>query len=303
MDIHWTARVHGEAFSIGGKSVAWYGIFITFAMVLALLVCMRRMKKRTGTTSDEMLTLFLIAIPCAIVAARLGYVVANYKEYFVSPYNWQAFVHTIAIWEGGLTILWGVPGGVLGGLLWCKIYHKNFLQCADIILPVALLAQALGRWGNFMNQELYGQLVTNPQHQWFPLAVQIAADNYQWHQATFFYEMVLNLLGYVILSLLYKRVNVRGFGILGYFGYYTLVRAIMEYFRVEINSFDGKVNSTQLICYIAFALCSAMLIFLICWKKFKKHERVFYLHGYPLEFAEEPDDLPEDDLSPKEDTL
>ena len=184
--MHWTAKVSSTAFTIGGRSIAWYGIFITFAMVLALVVGIRRIR-RLKVTADESLSLFLIAIPCAIVAARLGYVVAFYKQYFVSPYDWQAFVHTIAIWEGGLTILWGVPGGVLGGLIWCKIYHKNFIQCADLVMPIVLLAQAMGRWGNFMNQELYGHVVTNPAHQWFPLAVQLASDGL-WHQATFFYE-------------------------------------------------------------------------------------------------------------------
>lgn len=290
--MHWTGKVSGIAFTVGNRSVAWYGIFITCAMVLALVVCIRRMKNRRLATPDEMLTLFLIAIPCAIVAARLGYVVANYKEYFVSPYNWQAFVNTIAIWEGGLTILWGVPGGVLGGVLWCKIYHKNFVACADTILPVALLAQGLGRWGNFMNQELYGHVVTNTAHQWFPLATFIAADM-QWHQATFFYEFVLDLVGFVLLLVLAKRIRVRFFGTLGYFGYYTLVRAILEYFRVETNNFDGKVNSAQLFCYIAFALCTGTIIFLVCWQKFVKHQRVFYAHGYPLELAIEPPDLPD----------
>ena len=118
----------------------------------------------------------------------------------------------------------------------------------------------------------------------------------QWHQATFFYEFVLNLVGFFLLSYLYKRVDVRGFGLLSYFGYYTLVRAILEFFRVETNSFDGAVNSTQLICFIVFSLCAAAIIFLICWKKFKKKQRVFYAHGYPLEFPAEPEDL-DDEMS------
>ena len=76
-----------------------------------------------------MLMLFLIAIPIAVVCARLGYVLSNYSRYFVSPYDWEAFVDTIAIWEGGLTIMWGVPGGVVGALIWAKIYKKEMDRC------------------------------------------------------------------------------------------------------------------------------------------------------------------------------
>ena len=292
--MHWTGKVESVAFYIGNKGVAWYGIFITFGMLLALWVSTRRMK-RVKATTDQMMTLFLIVIPAAVIAARLGYVVANYSHYFVKPYDWQAFVNTIAIWEGGLTILWGVPGGVLAGVIWCRMYKKDLIRCTDIILPVALLAQAIGRWGNFMNQELYGQLVTNAQHQWFPLAVYIA-DLHSWHQATFFYEFVLDLVGFSVLSVLYKRLDVKGFGTLGYAAWYTLTRGILEFFRVESNSFEDKLgfNLVQVICFVVAGLCLAAIVVICCIKRFKKGERVFYAHGYPLEKSHEPDDLPED---------
>ncbi len=291
--MHWTGQVDSIAFYIGNRGVAWYGIFITFGMLLALWISTRRMK-RLNVTGDQMLTLFLIVIPVAVIAARVGYVVANYSHYFVKPYDWNAFVNTIAIWEGGLTILWGVPGGALAGIIWCKIYKKDFIRSTDIILPVALLAQAIGRWGNFMNQELYGQVVSNVQHQWFPLSVFIAADN-SWHQATFFYEFVLNLLGFAVLSLLYKRVDVKGFGTLGYAAWYTLTRAIMEFFRVEKNSFESRLgfNLVQVICFVVAGLCIAAIVALCLYKKYKKGERVWYKEGYPVEKAHEPDDLPD----------
>lgn len=292
--MHWTGKVDPIAFYIGNKGVAWYGIFITFGMLLALWVSIRRMRRLKATT-DQMMTLFLIVIPVAVIAARLGYVVANYSHYFVKPYDWDAFVNTIAIWEGGLTILWGVPGGALAGLIWCKIYKKDFIRSTDIILPVALLAQAIGRWGNFMNQELYGQLVTNTAHQWFPLSVFIAADM-SWHQATFFYEFVLNLVGFGVLSLLYKRVDVKGFGTLGYAAWYTLTRAVMEFFRVESNTFEDKLgfNLVQVICFVLAAACVAAIVVMCLVKRLKRGERVWYKDGYPVEKAQEPDDLPQE---------
>ena len=74
--MHWTGKVDPIAFYIGNKGVAWYGIFITFGMLLALWVSIRRMRRLKATT-DQMMTLFLIVIPVAVIAARLGYVVAN----------------------------------------------------------------------------------------------------------------------------------------------------------------------------------------------------------------------------------
>ena len=122
--MHWTGKVEPIAFSIGSLSVAWYGIIITCAMVLALVISIKRVK-RINVSSDDMLMLFLIAIPLGVICARIGYVVSNYEVYFTSPYDWDAFVDTIAIWKGGLTIMWGVPGGVLGVFIWSKIYKKD----------------------------------------------------------------------------------------------------------------------------------------------------------------------------------
>lgn len=297
--MHWTGQVDSIAFYIGNKGVAWYGIFITCAMLVGLWIGARRMR-RLQVSTDQSLTLFLIVIPAAVIAARLGYVVANYSTYFVRPYDWDAFVRTIAIWEGGLTILWGVPGGVLAGIIWCRMYKKDFLRSADIVLSVALLSQALGRWGNFMNQELYGQIVTNPAHQWFPLSVFIAADM-SWHQATFFYEMVLNFAGFVVLSVLYKRVNVRGFTALGYAAWYTLTRAVMEFFRVEQNTFEKKLgfNVVQVICFAVGAVCVAVMVAMCLWKRYRKGERVWYAHGFDIEQPIEPRDL-EDNAAPTE---
>lgn len=291
--MHWTGKVDPIAFYVGSKGIAWYGIFITCGMLLALWVATRRMK-RMKVSTDQMMTLFLIVIPAAVIAARLGYVVANYGHYFVKPYDWKAFVNTIAIWEGGLTILWGVPGGALMGLVWCKVTKKDFVRAADIILPVALLAQAIGRWGNFMNQELYGQIVTDPAHQWFPLAVYIA-DLESWCQATFFYEFVLDLVGFGVLSVLYKRVNVKGFGLLGYAAWYTLTRAILEFFRVEENSFEQKLgfNLVQVICFAVAAACVVAIVVLCLYKQLKKGQKVWYAHGFDIEQPREPDDLAE----------
>ena len=278
--MHWTGKVDGTAFSIGNFSVAWYGIIITSAMVLALLISIRRVK-RINVSSDDMLMLFLIAIPIAVVCARLGYVLSNYSRYFVSPYDWEAFVDTIAIWEGGLTIMWGVPGGVVGALIWAKIYKKDVFKVADIVLPSVLLAQAIGRWGNFFNQELYGQMVTNESLQWFPYAVYIA-DEGAFFQATFFYESILNIIGFVLLSVFVRRFDVKGFGTLGYFGWYCLVRGSLEFIRSESSTIDkgSSVNLVMIFCYVIAAVCIGLIVFLSV-RKAKRGGTLFYKNGIP----------------------
>lgn len=289
--MHWTGTLNPTAFEFGSLRVQWYGIFITLGMLMSLGISIRRMRK-LGVKTEEMMVLFLIAIPMAIVFARIGSVVANYKEYFVTPYDWNAFVKTIAIWNGGLTILWGVPGGALGGLIWAKIYKKDFIACADIILPTALWAQGLGRWGNFMNQELYGQLVTNPSLQFFPYAVFIA-DEMAWFQATFFYELVADWMGFFLLTYLCRRVHLRGFGVLSYTAVYTFIRGVLETVRSETSSVDQKLgfNAVQVLCLVVAGLCLVAIVLL--WVRArKKGKKVFYREGAPVGYPREPADEP-----------
>ena len=278
--MHWTGKVEPIAFSIGSLSVAWYGIIITCAMVLALVISIKRVK-RINVSSDDMLMLFLIAIPLGVICARLGYVISNYKVYFTSPYDWDAFVDTIAIWKGGLTIMWGVPGGVLGVFIWSKIYKKDLFKTADIVLPSVLLAQALGRWGNFFNQELYGQMITNPSQQWFPLAVYIA-DEGAFFQATFFYESMLNIIGFFVLSFLVRRIDVKGFGTLSYFSWYLLVRGSLEFLRSESSVIDNatNVNLVMIFCYVVAGICLGLIAFLIIRKQ-KRGGTIFFKNGIP----------------------
>lgn len=278
--MHWTGKVTSEAFHIGSVTVAWYGIIITCAMVLALLLAIRRVK-RINVSSDDVLMLFLLAVPIGVIAGRIGYVVSNYKDYFVSPYNWDAFVHTIALWEGGITIMWAIPGALVGALIWAKIYKKDLIKTLDIILPIVLLAQCIGRWGNFFNQELYGQPVTNESLQWFPYAVYIAREG-GFYQATFFYESVLNAIGFTLLSVFVRRVDVKGFGTLGYFGWYCTVRGFLEIIRSEKSTVDQNtsVNTVMIYCFVVAAVCIGLITFLII-RKHKKGGKIFFKNGIP----------------------
>ncbi|MFA6866200.1 MAG: prolipoprotein diacylglyceryl transferase [Clostridia bacterium] len=280
LDIPWTGKVEAIAFEVGGLTVQWYGIIITLSMLLGLALAVK-LTKRINLTSDDLISLFLWAIPLAIIGARLGHVISRYQTYFTSPYDWNAFVDTIAIWNGGLTIMWGVPAGVLGGFIWSKVHKKNYLQAVDIILPVVLICQALGRWGNFFNQELYGQLITNPNLQWFPMAVFIANKG-AWYQATFFYESILDMIGFFALCYVSSHFAIKGKGIFGYAFWYCMVRGSLEFIRDDgsTNAFDNGVNSVMIYCYVIAGIALIGFILSIIYNK-KKGNKIFYKHGIP----------------------
>ena len=128
----------------------------------------------------------------------------------------------------GLSITGGVIGGVLAGLIVCLVKKISFLRAADCVVINILLAQAIGRWGNFFNQEVYGGLVTDPAQQWFPWAVYIESEG-NWHYALFFYEMVCNLIGWAILFTFtwFRKKKPNGISTLLYFVWYGTVRVMV----------------------------------------------------------------------------
>ncbi len=275
---HWTGEVQSIAFTIFGRDVAWYGILITTAMLVGLFGSYIRTKK-IGLTMDDLLEIFMIAIPLAVVCARLGYVFARPDQYLlVEDFGWSDFVNIFAVWDGGLTIMTGVPGGILGGYIWSKWRKVDFIAGLDVIAPVILLSQAIGRWGNFCNQEIYGAVITNPNLQWFPMAVYIAREG-AFHQALFFYEMVLNIVAFVIIIIISKRLRLKGFGILSYLCSYALIRGSMEFLRDDGSIYE-VINYTQICCFIAVALCIGAIVFLIIRSR-KKGIQVWYKNKVP----------------------
>lgn len=255
---------NNTAFTIGKIEVQWYGLILTSAMILGL-VCMILIGKERGVCSDDMITLFLYIIPLAVIMARVVYVAVR-PEYFPiksfgisewikrggigssTPEN--SLIHLFAIWEGGITIVGGVMGGLLGGWLFCRKYKYKFGVLADICVPVLLMCQAIGRWGNYMNQEAYGSLVTNAKWQWFPFAVYIDALG-EWHLATFFYAFVINLIGAVVIYLLTRKSKVSGMSVFMYLVWYCTKRFFMEFIRMDAVVTESGVGVTQM----AMLLC------------------------------------------------
>ena len=132
-----------------------------------------------------------------------------------------------------------------------------FLRLADLAAPSIALGQAIGRWGNFVNQEAYGRLMENPALQFFPLAVQIGG---QWHMATFFYESLWNFIGFWVLWLNRKRVTARGNLFLGYLCWYGLGRAFIEGLRTDSLMWGPFRVSQVLSAVLCIGAGAALLI-------------------------------------------
>lgn len=251
------------AFTIFGLQVHWYGLIIGLGLVLALVLAAYNAPKR-GFKRDDPLEWILWMFPFAIVGARLYYIIYNN-----GPWGWEAF----AIWNGGIAIYGGVIGGAIGTALYCWIRKKNFLKVADVAVPSLILAQGIGRWGNFVNQEAYGNLITDPGLQYFPYAVNIESAHFTelarqqcidafgsvpasaWFNATFFYESMANLLICLILFLILRKVDINGIAMCGYFVLYGIARLIIEGFRTD-SLMWGSVRVSQLLSalLIAFGL-------------------------------------------------
>ncbi len=259
----------GAAFEIfdTGYYVYWYGILIATAVALGVVIAMKR-RKRYGWTSDELLDFALWAIPIAVVCARLYYVAFEWDRYK------DDLIGILEIWNGGLAIYGAVIGGVVTALVFCKVRKKSFLNLADCVAPALVLGQAIGRWGNFFNQEAFGMEVTNPAHMWFPLAVKIEETG-TIHYATFFYESLWCFLIFLFLLAMSKKFRHRGDCMLWYFLLYGVERAFVEGLRTDsLYIGDTGIRVSQLLSALLAVAIAAFLICRTVWEK--RHKRPLY---------------------------
>ena len=202
-----------------------------------------------------MIDLSLYVVPAAIVGARLYYVVFSWSAYADDP------ISALYIWEGGLAIYGGILAGALTALVFAKVRHLPFLTLADLVAPSIALGQAIGRWGNFFNQEAFGRAVSAEWMRCFPIAVRIGADGL-WHYATFFYESAWCLMVVVFLLIADRRCLFRRPGDM-FFTYvllYAIERALVEGLRTD-SLYLGPVRVSQALSICAALICGGILIF------------------------------------------
>lgn len=239
-------------FGIQGLNIAWYGIIIGCGMVLGVLLAAYRAKQR-GFQSDMIIDFLLWALPLAIVGARLYYVVFEWKSYAGDPFK------ILAVNQGGLAVYGGVIGGIIAGFIFCRIKKFPILTLLDLAVPSLVLGQIIGRWGNFINQEAFGNVISNPSLQFFPIAVYIERLG-EWHQATFFYESAWNFGLLFVILLLSRRKVKDGILLSTYFIGYGLGRFWIEGLRTDSLYIVPGIRVSQMLSLLLIALGITMQI-------------------------------------------
>lgn len=242
---------------LGPFTIYWYGVIIGTGAMLGLWLAVRESQKR-GLNKEVFVDLVLWAIPIAILSARAYYVLFKLDYYLANPSK------IIAIWEGGLAIHGGLIGAIVTAIVFARKRDISFWKIADIGAPSIILGQAIGRWGNFMNQEAHGGEVTREFLEGLRLPDFIVNQMYidgVYYHPTFLYESLWNIVGFIILILL-RRVNLRrGELFLTYVMWYSVGRFFIEGLRTDSLMLTETLRIAQMISIGLFLLALGLLIF------------------------------------------
>ena len=268
--------VDNVAFYIFGRPIAWYALFITLGMVCCFIYVVLKAKK-IGINMDTVIDYALFTIPIGVVGARLLYVISN-LDFYLDKRNYDNFFQgLISIPDGGLAIYGGIICGALTVLCVSKFKKISFFGFGDCVAPGVILAQGIGRWGNFMNGEAYGTVsnglfrmgLYNYNTTRDTLLEKAGADitKMVYVHPTFLYESVWNISGFILVNLYSKFIGKKYDGqlILLTFGWYGLGRMIFEGLRTDplqpFLKYGIELRINQLIAALAFIICLSLLIF------------------------------------------
>ena len=225
--------------------IHFYALFILIGIAVAIWIGTRRFTKRGGSSS-AILDIALWAVPFGIVGGRLFHVITHWNFYFHQDADLSK---VFAVWEGGLAIYGAIILGTVGALIGCRISGVKFLSFADAIAPGVILAQAIGRLGNYFNQELFGMPTD------LPWGLEIGTPNEAipvglpagtLFHPTFLYEIIWNLAGFALLILLERRMQLRWGQLFGlYLAVYSVGRYWIEGLRIDPSEIFFGIRTNQ----------------------------------------------------------
>ena len=240
-------RIDPVAFSLGPLPIYWYGILISSAVLVGTYLALRE-AKRQDLDPDLFLNTIIISLPAAFIGARLYYVIFNWEYYSKFP------AEIPATWHGGLAIHGGLIAAFLVAYLMLRKYRIEFWKAADVAAPSVALGQAIGRWGNYFNQEAYGYEVDPAQVPW---AMYI--DGAYRHPA-FLYESLWDLAVFLFLIWFRRREGIKsGDVFLSYAIAYSAGRFVIEGFRTDSLMLTPELRAAQVVSAVVIITAAVLL--------------------------------------------
>lgn len=251
-----TLKVDPVAFHIGEKPIYWYALIILTGFLLAVLFCSKSAKKR-DIDPDHITDISLYGLIFALIGARLYYVLFALDSFLDSPLD------IFKVWEGGLAIYGGLIGAFISTYVYCRIKKLDFLKLADICAPGLLIGQIIGRFGNFVNAEVYGHITDS--------ILGMSINGARAVHPLFLYESLWNLLGLIIMLILRDKKTAHGQIITGYLFWYGLGRMFLEGMRQSeyiLYLIDGVLGISQVVSFIL--VVTSAVFFIILARKAEK---------------------------------
>ncbi len=268
-------------------SIQWYAIIICIGMIVAYLVC-NKLRKRFGIKEDDFIDCVLYTIPIAFIGARLTYVLGDIESF-------NSFMDIIAVWNGGLAIYGGVIFAAVSVFVICKLKKCDWRKMIDVLAIGLIIGQIIGRWGNFVNIEVYGVETNLP---WAMGVGYFGEGADMLVHPLFLYESLWNLVGFILI---YGYMYLRKFDgeiFLWYMAWYGLGRGLMEPLRD--SEYNLHIFGVRIMMVLAFAFCIASLIAIIILRKKStgyvtvqeinegpKYEKQFHISTDEIELTEE----------------
>lgn len=244
------------AFNLGPLSVRWYGIIIAIGILLGYFVAQRALVK-AGLHKDTLVDIIFFSALFGFIVARIYFVIFQWPYYAENPGE------IIKIWHGGIAIHGGLIGGFIAGVIVCKIKNLNPFQIGDIVAPSIILAQGIGRWGNFMNHEAHGGSVSRAFLEQLHLPNFIIENMYingQYYHPTFLYESIWDVAGFIILINIRKHLKL-GETFFLYLTWYSIGRFFIEGLRTDSLMLTSNIRVAQVVSIILILISISLIVY------------------------------------------
>lgn len=239
--------INPVAFTIGQKPIYWYALIILTGFILGFFFVFRDCEKR-GLKRDHLWDIALYGLVFGIIGARIYYVLFSLNEF-------TSFLDIFKIWNGGLAIYGGIIAGTITAFIYCKIVHISPLNTFDVCSPALFIGQATGRWGNFVNAEVYGRITKLP---WG-----MTVNGYGPVHPLFLYESLWNILGLIILIIFRNKKRADGQVFSFYVFWYSLGRLFLEGLRDSeyiLYLIPDKFGISQAVAIAAMIFAAGLFI-------------------------------------------